>query len=410
MNDESPDSPLPSSPVQRRTRVVATAIVAMAGAGLWLGVASRSDSKPEAGAARPAVIFVPAHRGKDSAEFTLPASLQPLQEATLFARTTGYVQRWHVEMGDRVKAGQLLAEIAAPELDRELEQATANLAQIKAQLDLARITAGRYRSLQKDEAVSTQEVDEKAGALAAREADHAALSARVRQLRALESFRRVVAPFAGTITARNVEIGTLVTSGSSATWLYRLAQSDTLRVLVSVPQHQLPAVKPGTEADVVIPELGGKPVTATVVRNAGAFDPATRTMLTELRVANADGKVFPGMYGQVKFRVRYAGAPLMVPVNALLVGGEGTRVAIVDPNDAVRIRQVKLGRDHGKEVEILDGLADNDRVISNPRDNLEDGTRVQPMPAPKHEDKKPETKAADAGKAPVAATPAATAK
>lgn len=385
------DRAMEAAAESRRRRWTVGAIASGAILALGLGLASRSDSKSEPGAERPAVIFVPAHRGKAGSDVTLPASLMPLQEATLYARTAGYVKHWHTEMGDHVKAGQLLAEIEVPELEREIEQANANLGQIRAQLDLARLTANRYRALLKEEAVSPQDADEKIGALAAREADHAAVRARLRQLEAVRGFQRVVAPFAGTITARNVEVGSLVSTGSAAPWLFRLAQSDTLRVFVSVPQNHMSAVKAGTAAEILVPELGGKPIAATVVRNAGAFDPTTRTMLTELRVPNPDGKVFPGMYGQVRFHVTHTEAPLVVPVNALLVGGDGTRIAIIDSADAVRIRPVKLGRDLGKEVEILEGLADNDRVISNPRDNLADGTTVKPVPAPKH-DKKEEKK------------------
>lgn len=396
-------------------RLVAGAVTGAIAVCLVLGLGALSSSKPEAAEGkaedRPAVIFVPAHRGKNSSELTLPASLLPLQEATLSARTSGYVKQWHAEMGDRVKAGQLLAEIEAPELDRDLDRARANLAQVKAQLDLARVTADRYRALLRDEAVAPQEAEEKTAALAAREADHAALRAQVKQLETLKSFQRVVAPFTGTITARNIEVGSLIAAGGgNGAWLFRIAQSDTLRVFVGVPQSQMAVTKAGTEAEILVRELGSKPIAATVVRNAGAFDPTTRTLLTELRVPNADGRVYPGMYGQVRFHVKYAEPPIVVPVNALLVGGEGNRVAIVDSGDAVRIRPVKLGRDLGKEIEILEGLADNDRVVSNPRDNLEDGTKVKPVPAPKHEEKKEPKKDEPKKEAAAAPPPAAPAK
>lgn len=372
------------------------AVVVAVGAGAMLRSTTDVQAAAEPAASAQAVIFVPAHRGKPSSELTLPASLHPLREATLHARATGFVKHWHAEMGDHVKAGQLLAELEVPELDREFEQAQANLARVKAELELARSTATRYRSLLAEEAVSVQEVDERAGALAARESEHRALLARLRQLDSLRGFQRVVAPFAGTVTARNVELGSLVTAGASASWLYKLAQNDTLRVMVSVPQGHLKASRAGTHADVVVPELGPSPVTATVVRNAGAFDAATRTLLTELRVPNPDGRMLPGMYGQVRFHLESAEAPLVVPVNALLIGGEGPRVAVVDPGDVVRIRKVKLGRDLGKQIEILDGLADNDRVVANPRDNLEDGVKVKPVPAPKHDDKDKKEKPAQA--------------
>ena len=177
-------------------------------------------------------------------------------------------------------------------------------------------------------------------------------------------------------------------------------------MFVSVPQNQLAAVKAGTEAELSIRELGGKPIVATVARNAGAFDPVTRTMLTELRVPNPDGRIFPGMYGKVKFRVKYADAPIVVPVNALLVGGSGPRITVVDERDVVHVRPVVLGRDLGKEIEILDGLADNDRVITNPRDDVGEGTKVKAVPAPKREEKKSDAKDAKSADAGHAATPA----
>lgn len=338
----------------------------------------------------PMVVFVAAHRGKGGSEITLPASLHALREATVYARTNGYVKRWLVDMGDRVKSGQLLAEIEAPEVDRELEQARASVAQVKAQSDLARSTADRYRALVKEEAVSPQEADEKIGAQTAREADLAAARAKLRQLESLKAYQRVVAPFSGTVTARNIEIGSLVSAGSSSAtpWLFKIAQSDVMRVDVSVPQSHLQAAKPGAEAQLIMPEFGGKPVTAKVARNAGAFDATSRTLLVELLVPNPDGKILPGMYGQVKFAVKYADPPLVVPVNALIVGGDGLRLAVIDDMDVVRVRKVKLGRDLGKEVEVLEGLIENERVVNNPRDDIVEGTKVKAVPMPKHDDKK----------------------
>lgn len=350
-------------------------------------------------AEKPRVSYVEAKRGKDSAHVTLPATLQAMQEATLHARTSGYVKKWTAEIGDRVTRGQLLVEIEAPELDRELEQSRANLGQIRAQLDLARATATRYRALVKDEAVSSQEVDEKLGALAAREADLASATAKVRQLESHKSFQRITAPFNGTITARNVEIGSLVTAGSLNTvpWMYKMAQDDTMRIFVSVPQSQLAAATPGAEAELFVSELGSKPIAAKVVRRSGAFDPATRTLLTELQVDNPGHRILPGMYGQVRLHVKYAEPPLLVPVNALLVSGDGLQVAVIGDADVVQMRKVKLGRDLGKEVEVLEGLNDHERVINNPRDNIVDGLRVTavaaPVPADKSKDKEKEKEA-----------------
>jgi len=369
---------------------LALACIAMAVFGTVPHVGAKADGAADTDASRPLVVYVLPKRGKDSADITFPASLHALQETTVYARTSGYVKHWLAEMGDHVKAGQLLAEIETPEVDRELDQVRAGSGQARAHLGLARSTAERYRQLLKDEAVSPQDADEKIGALAAREADLAAMQARVRQLESMKAFQRVVAPFGGTVTARNVEIGSLVNPGSAASnpWLYKIVQSETLRVLVSVPQNHLSAIAPGTEAELLVRELGGRPIAAKVVRNAGAFDPVTRTIVTELRVPNPGGRILPGMYGQVTFQVKYPEAPLVVPINALMVGGAGLRVSVVDEQNVVHIRPVKLGRDLGKEVEILDGLGENERVIGNPRDDLSEGSRVRSAPAPKRDEKK----------------------
>jgi RND family efflux transporter MFP subunit len=234
----------------------------------------------------------------------------------------------------------------------------------------------------------------------------------LRQLESLKAYQRVLAPFAGIVTARNVEIGSLVSAGSSnaTAWLYKIAQSETLRVFVNVPQSQMQAATIGSEAELTIPELGGKPIAATVARNAGAFDPASRTLLVELRVANADGTILPGMYGQVRFQVKQAQPPMVVPVNALLVGGDGLRLVVIDDTDTVHIRKVKLGRDLGKEVEVLEGLAENERVVNNPRDDVADGTKVKAIPAPKHDDKKKDEKPSGVPKTAEAPKAAPTAK
>jgi RND family efflux transporter MFP subunit len=348
--------------------------------GLWpkwnaLKVAQAEADKDDL----PAVMYVTARRGNAKADITLPATLYALQEATIYARTNGYLKRWLVDIGDPVKAGQLLAEIEAPELDRELDQAHAARAQVKAHLELARVTAERYASLLQEEAVSPQEVDEKQGVHAARKADHAAAEANVRRLEQMKSFQRVVAPFPGTITARNVEVGSLIQAGSSSStgWLFKLAQTETIRVHAAVPQSSMRLVKPGMTVELVVPELGGKVFVAKVMRNAGAFDPATRTMIVEMHVPNRGGPLLPGMYAQAKLKLVDSERNLLVPINALMVGGDGARVATVDANGVVQIKSVELGRDLGREVEIIAGLAENDRVINNPRDTIADGAKVR---------------------------------
>jgi RND family efflux transporter MFP subunit len=338
----------------------------------------------------PVVMYVSAKRGSQKGDIVLPASLHAMQEATIYARTNGYLKRWDVDIGDQVKAGQLLAEIEAPEVDRELDQAHASRAQVKANLDLARVTAERYGALLKEEAVSPQEVDEKYGIHEARKADYAAAEANLRRLEQLKSFQRVTAPFSGTIFARNVDVGTLIQAGSASSsgWLFKIAQTDTIRVHAAVPQSSMGMIKTGMTVDLVVPELGERIFPAKVMRSAGAFDSATRTMVVEMHVPNHGGPLLPGMYAQAKINLVNAEPNLQVPINALMIGGDGTRVAVVDAGGVIHIKPVKLGRDFGKEVEILAGLADNDHVINNPRDSLTEGTKVRATEMQAHGEKK----------------------
>ncbi len=338
----------------------------------------------------PRVVFVPAQRAKPTAEIVLPATVRPQREATLYARASGYARLVHADIGDAVKAGQVLAELDAPEHEKELQQLQAHRAQIKTQLELARITAERYRALLRSEAASPQEVDEKSAAWEARKADLAAADANIRRLEELKQYLKVTAPFAGTIAARNVEVGSLVQAGSASSsgWLFRLVDSETLRIQVSVPQSQLPGVQKAGATELVVPELGYDKMPIQMSRNAGVFDSATRTMLFELSMQNRDHRVAPGMYGQVRFSGKDSKPPLVVPVSALIVGGDGLRLATVDERDHVRIKAVKVGRDFGKELEILSGVIEGERVINSPRDTLSDGDRVMALPQPKHEEKK----------------------
>jgi RND family efflux transporter MFP subunit len=283
-------------------------------------------------------------------------------------------------------------------LDRELDQAHASRAQVKAHLELARVTAERYAGLLKEDAVSPQEVDEKRGVYEARKADYAAAEANLRRLEQLKSFQRVTAPFSGTIVARNIDVGSLIQAGSASSsgWLFKLAQTDTIRAHVAVPQSSMHLIKPGMTVDLVVPELGERVFPGKVMRSAGAFDSATRTMVAEIHVPNLGGPLLPGMYAQAKINLVNAEPNLQIPINALMVGGEGTRVAVVDTSGVIHIKPVKVGRDFGKEVEILAGLTDNERVINNPRDSLLEGSKVRASEMQAHGDKKEAPKPAAA--------------
>ena len=367
--------------------------------GLWPKWNALKVAQAEAGKDNLQVVtYVAAKRGSPKADIVLPVSLFAMQEATLYARTNGYLRRWLVDIGDQVKAGQVLAEIEAPEVDRELDQAHASRAQVRANLDLARVTAERYGALLKEDAVSPQEVDEKYGIHEARKADYAAAEANLRRLDQMKSFQRVTAPFSGTIVARNVDVGSLIQAGSASSsgWLFKLAQTETIRVHAAVPQSSMRMIKPGMTVDLIVPELGERVFPAKVMRSAGAFDAATRTMVVEMHVPNKGGPLLPGMYAQAKINLVNAEPNLQVPINALMIGGDGARVAVVDTGGVIHIKPVKLGRDFGKEVEILAGLADHDRVVSNPRDSLTEGTKVRATEMQAHGDKKEAPKPAAA--------------
>ena len=370
-------------------------------AGAWTLLHGDGRAQAQSAAAEPLqnVTFFYAERGKPSSELTLPASIQALRETTIYARTNGYLKRWLVDIGDRVNAGQLLAEIETPELDQELQEAQAKLGQIKVHMELARVTAERYKSLMPLEAASPQEIDEKVGAYEVRKADLAATQAQIKRLQEMRAFQRVAAPFSGIVTARNVEVGSLIAAGSASAsgWLFKLQHTDTLRVFVNVPQNYLQLVKQGMEGDLLVREAGEKGFPAKVTRHAGALDPATRTVVVELQLPNRDGRLLPGMYGQVKFHITHPEPSIIIPGTALMVGGEGVRVAALDANDTVHIRQIHLGRDYGKEVEVIQGLSEKERVINNPRDTLRDGAKVRPVLQEKKAEKK-EGEKKDAGK------------
>jgi RND family efflux transporter MFP subunit len=290
------------------------------------------------------------------------------------ARAGGYLRRWTKDIGSRVRRGELLAEIETPELDQQLSQAIAARQQTAASLDLARSSMARWEALRKRDAVSQQELDERRSAFAQARANLAAADANVERLRQLESFKRVVAPFAGVITKRNVDIGDLIdTTGKP---LFLLSQTDPLRVYVNVPQAYAQLVKPGQAATVTQTELHGRAFHGEVARTAASIDTATRTMQVEVSLRNQDAALLPGAFVQVELALPPSGT-VTVPFNALLFRGEGVRVAAVDANGKVHIRPVQLGRNFGESVEILAGLAGGERLVVNPADSLAEGDQVQ---------------------------------
>ena len=321
---------------------------------------------------RPTVSVISSQRPGDGASLVLPGSTQAIQETAIYARTNGYVRKWNVDIGAKVEAGQLLAEIETPEVDQELNQARANVAQAIANSDLARATLTRWQQLVAQKVVSSQEFDEKKSAADARAADLQVAQANVKRLEELQGFEKIVAPFTGIVTARNIDNGNLVTSGSAGqtTPLFRLAQTDTLRIYVTVPQTQSRSIASGQSATVSVREIPDKTFNAKVVRTSGALDPASRTLLTELQLPNGDGQLFPGMYAEVKFALPQDGRTLLIPGNAVMIRSDGPEVLVVDAKQTIRARAVKLGRDLGDKVEIASGLNPAESVVANPTESL----------------------------------------
>jgi RND family efflux transporter MFP subunit len=390
--ETEPTTPAPASPnipaqsqakASRRSRYAVIAGVAIViVAGLALGVIPRLRAQGKLVAATQevtlrSVTITNATRLASSVQLALPGDVRAFEETKIYARADGYLLKWNSDIGAKVEAGQVLAEIDTPELDQELNQSRAALAQAQANLVLARSSAERWQRLLKDRAVSQQEVDEKTSALAAREADVKAAEAAVARLEKLSSFKEVRAPFAGTITRRHVDTGALIRAGGNASALFDLAQTDTLRVQVNVPQAYLRDIAIGSTVAIAVAEYPGRAFPGKVLRTSGAFDATTRTMLTEIEVPNRNGELFPGIHVDVQLTLAQANPPIVVPARAVIIRGEGLQVAEVDDANAIRLQKVQAGRDLGRTVEIVSGLSDGARIVTNPTDTLVEGMPVR---------------------------------
>ena len=304
-------------------------------------------------------------------------------ESPIYARATGYLKRYIVDIGASVKEGDLLAEIDAPELNQELAQARAQLDQAKAALRLARTTADRWNELLKSASVSEQETAEKQADLELKTANVEAAQANMRRLEDLQSFQRVTAPFAGVITTRTTDVGQLI-AATSGKELFRLAQTDRLRVFVRTPQTLALGVAVGQTAELTVSEYPGRVFSARVVRTSGVLSADSRTLLTELEVDNSRGEILCGSYAQIRFLQAEGASAMTVPANALLFRADGAQVVVVGPDNKIEMRHVVIGRDFGPTTEIISGLSATDQVVMNPPDSLETGLVVQ---ATKEEDK-----------------------
>jgi membrane fusion protein (multidrug efflux system) len=364
------------------------------------GAANQQQNTP------PQVFVMHAARASD-ADLSLAATTQGIQDAVIYARTSGYISKRYVDLGDPVKAGQLLAEIASPEIDQQLAQARAdlksaekNLQVQQATLNFAEVTVNRYKSADKEGAVAKEDVDQRISAyqtaqasVAAAEAAVTSAQANVGRLIALTGFERVTAPFDGTVLQRSIDVGTLVTAGSptnntsvapsmvsgAAAGLFEIGQIDTLRVFVNVPQVIAPNVKPGLPVDVAVRGQLNRPVPARVARTAQGLDPSTRTLLTEVDIPNATRALLPGMFVYVSFKVGPSGTRWRIPDTALIFNERGTQVVIVEqPENKIRMRPVVVGRDFGNAVDIQSGIDGSQWIVKQPTVSLQEGQVVTP--------------------------------
>ncbi|WP_114226548.1 MULTISPECIES: efflux RND transporter periplasmic adaptor subunit [Sphingomonas] len=374
---------MPEPGNQRSLKVagIVAAVVALGIAGA--GIASRQHNEHElaretAVGSVPVVSVIHAAAATANGELTLPATLQALNSAPIYARTSGYVRKWFVDIGSPVHAGQVLAVLDAPEVDQQLVAAEADLQTARANQQLAATTAARWRSMLAKDAVSKQETDEKVGDYAAKAAVTRAAAANVNRLRFTQGFTRLVAPFGGIVTTRSTEIGQLVTAGSAgAAPLFTVADVSRMRVFVHVPQSYSAQVHPGMHVALTLPEYAGRTFDATLVRSAGAVDPSSGTVLVELQAPNGGRELKPGAYAQASFSLPGTASAVSLPASALITNNKGTQVATVGPNGHAVLKNVTLGRDLGSTVEVTAGLSASDRVIDSPPDSLQNGDPVQ---------------------------------
>jgi RND family efflux transporter MFP subunit len=355
--------------------------------GIW-GIVSRVVARSElrkqtASDAIVTVVTAKPQLGGAGEELVLPGIVQAYIEAPIYARTNGYLKSWYTDIGARVRKGQLLAEIDTPEVDRELAQARADLAVAQANLSLSNITNERWKGLLKTQAVSKQDADDKAGDAAAKSATVESARQNMARLDDLESFKRVIAPFDGVITARNTDVGALINAGqATGSELFRLADIHKLRVYAQVPEAYAGTTATGLKADLYFAEKPGAVYSADALRTSNALDPSARTLQVEMQLDNRDGQLFPGAYTEIHFRLPSSTQTLRLPANTVLFRSQGLEVAVVEDQNTIKIKKIDQGRDFGKTIEVLRGVEPNDAVVVNPPDSIEDGMRVRIAPPP----------------------------
>jgi RND family efflux transporter MFP subunit len=358
-------------------------IPAILGASAFFGAQARLEDQQQLVATTKSlelqnVNVIHPQRGNSSSDLTLPGMIQAFSQSPIYARVDGYVRTWCVDIGAHVAKGQLLAEIDAPEVDQQLNQARAMLSQAQTSLALAKVTAPRYQELIKTNSVSQQEVDQNNQNLAAQEANVQAASANVSRLEQMQGFEKVVAPFDGVITERKTDFGDLVNAGNSGLGreLFRISQNDTVRVFVTVPEEFSKQVRPGTKASMDLTELPNRHFAVAVTRTTDAIDANSRTLTVELDVPNPSGELLPGAYANVHLQLPLNMVPLVLPSSTILFQADGPQVGVVNNQNQVELRKVTLGHDFGDTIQILTGVHAADAVVANPPDSLTSGMQV----------------------------------
>jgi len=388
-DDQAPiqehDSHLPAAsnkpPISGRKAILIVLVllivaIALAAAGIVPRLRARDTLQQQTDAlAAPDVLTAKPTMGQPSQEVVLPGNIYAYKDSPLYARTSGYLKKWYFDIGAYVKQGQLLAVIESPEIDQQLMQAKADLATAQANAGNAQIQSKRYQDLLKSNAVSKQDTDTFTTQAASTSTAVKSAFANVQRLEQLVGFERVYAPFDGTITARDVDTGTLIDAGANKE-LFHIAAERVLRVYVNVPQIYAHDCVPGLPADLTFDEYPGRRFQGKVVRTSKAIDPASRTLLVEVDVDNSKGELLPGAYTQVHFKLNNAKPSLIVSVSTLMFRAEGLRIGVVQNGDTARLIPITIGRDDGRAVEIVSGLQPQSEVIQNPPDSLVDGEKV----------------------------------
>lgn len=360
----------------------ASLLLVLAVGAAYEGIATRAHAladvtKETQDRAIPVVAVTTPERGVPQEEIALPGTMMAFVDAPIFARTNGYLRKWYADIGTHVRAGQILAEIDAPEIEQQLLQARADLGTADANAKLAQTTAARYRDLIRSESVSQQDLDNANGSLEARQAAVESARANVKRLEQLKAFTRIDAPFDGVVTARNTDVGALIDSGSNARELFHVADTRRLRVFINVPEVYSRSARLGLKAELTLKEYPDRRFTGTLARTAQAIDLTSRTLLTEIDVDNSKGELLPGSYCEAHLKLPTTASTLKLPASAIIFKTDSLQAAVVDGARRVTLKTIVLGRDFGNTVEVVSGLDEHDSVIVNPPDSLAAGQIVR---------------------------------